>query len=152
MKKWAPWIAGGLAVIAAVVIGWGIAGVIDSGTSSHHRRPSLARIHARNVQLQTLLVMLMRSKGDAPATESQSSGTAHRSAPAVISNARSESEPDESACDPSYEGECLNANASDYDCSDGSGDGPEYAGEVVVVGNDHFGLDLDADGIGCEPH
>jgi len=151
MTKWVPWIAGGLAVAVAVMIGWGIAGATDSGDSSHGRRPSLARIHARNVQLQTLLVMLMQSKGNAAATKSQSSGTAHRLAPAVISDARSKSEPDASACDSSYEGECLDANASDYDCSGGSGDGPKYAGEVTVVGDDHFGLDLDADGIGCEP-
>jgi hypothetical protein len=151
MTKWVPWIAGGLAVAAAVMIGWGIAGATDSSDSSHGRRPSLARIHARNVQLQTLLVMLMQSKGNAPATKSQSSGTAHRLAPAVISDAGSKSEPDASACDPTYEGECLDANASDYDCSGGSGDGPKYAGEVTIVGDDHFGLDLDADGIGCEP-
>jgi hypothetical protein len=58
--------------------------------------------------------------------------------------------PEDTACDPSYEGECLDPSASDYDCVGGSGDGPEYTGTVSVVGDDHFGLDRDGDGIGCE--
>jgi hypothetical protein len=53
-------------------------------------------------------------------------------------------------CDPNYEGECLDADASDYDCAGGSGDGPEYAGPVEVVGSDPYGLDRDGDGFACE--
>jgi hypothetical protein len=54
-------------------------------------------------------------------------------------------------CDPSYAGECLDPNASDYDCAGGSGNGPEYVyGTVQVVGDDHYGLDGDGDGAGCE--
>jgi hypothetical protein len=53
-------------------------------------------------------------------------------------------------CDPSYEGACLDPNASDYDCAGGSGDGPEYTGTVSVVGDDHFDLDRDGNGVGCE--
>lgn len=53
------------------------------------------------------------------------------------------------SCDPNYSG-CLNPSASDYDCEGGSGDGPEYTGTVSVVGEDHFGLDSDSDGVGCE--
>lgn len=56
-----------------------------------------------------------------------------------------------SDCDPSYRGACLDPNASDYDCAGGSGNGPEYVdGPVEVVGDDHFGLDADGDGTGCE--
>jgi hypothetical protein len=55
-----------------------------------------------------------------------------------------------SDCDPNYSGACLDPNASDYDCSDGSGNGPDYTGTVTVVGEDHYGLDADGDGIGCE--
>jgi hypothetical protein len=55
-----------------------------------------------------------------------------------------------STCDPSYAGACLDADSPDYDCADGSGDGPDYTGRVRVVGDDHFGLDADGDGIGCE--
>lgn len=55
-----------------------------------------------------------------------------------------------SECDPNYEGACLDPNAYDYDCAGGSGDGPEYTGPVTVVGEDHYGLDADGDGHGCE--
>jgi hypothetical protein len=54
-----------------------------------------------------------------------------------------------SNCDPNYSG-CLDADAYDYDCIEGSGDGPEYTGEVRVYGDDHFGLDRDGDGVGCD--
>lgn len=54
-----------------------------------------------------------------------------------------------SNCHPSYSG-CLRADASDYDCLGGSGNGPYYTGRVEVIGPDVFGLDRDHDGIGCE--
>jgi hypothetical protein len=57
-----------------------------------------------------------------------------------------------SECDPNYAGACLDPYASDYDCEGGSGDGPEYTGTVTVVGEDHYGLDSDSDGTGCEPY
>lgn len=55
-----------------------------------------------------------------------------------------------SECHPSYEGACLDPNASDYDCEGGSGDGPSYTGPVRVVGSDPYDLDRDGDGIACE--
>jgi len=55
-----------------------------------------------------------------------------------------------SDCDASYTGACLDSNAGDYDCEGGSGDGPEYTGTVNVVGDDHFDLDRDGDGVGCD--
>jgi hypothetical protein len=55
-----------------------------------------------------------------------------------------------SECDPNYTGACLSPTASDYDCEGGSGNGPLYTGTVTVVGEDHYGLDADSDGIGCE--
>ena len=58
--------------------------------------------------------------------------------------------PPPSSCDPNYSGACLDPSSSDYDCAGGSGNGPDYTGTVTVVGNDHFGLDSDGDGIGCE--
>lgn len=58
----------------------------------------------------------------------------------------------ESNCDPNYSGACLDPTASDYDCEGGSGNGPYYTGTVEVVGEDHYGLDADGDGIGCEPY
>jgi hypothetical protein len=53
-------------------------------------------------------------------------------------------------CDSNYEGACLDPNAVDYDCEGGSGDGPEYTGLVTVVGDDHFDLDRNGDGVGCD--
>jgi resuscitation-promoting factor RpfB len=58
--------------------------------------------------------------------------------------------PEESECDPNYTGACLDPYASDYDCEGGSGNGPDYTGTVTVVGEDHYGLDADGDGTGCE--
>jgi len=55
-----------------------------------------------------------------------------------------------SECDPNYSG-CLDPYSPDYDCTGGSGDGPDYTGTVTVLGEDHYGLDSDSDGIGCEP-
>jgi hypothetical protein len=55
-------------------------------------------------------------------------------------------------CDPNYRGACLDPEASDYDCAGGEGDGPKYVeGPIAVVGEDHFGLDANGDGIACEP-
>jgi hypothetical protein len=52
-------------------------------------------------------------------------------------------------CTPGYS-PCLTP-ASDYDCEGGGGDGPEYVtGPVQVTGSDPYGLDLDANGVGCE--
>jgi hypothetical protein len=59
-------------------------------------------------------------------------------------------EPEPAAnCHSSYD-PCLDPNASDYDCEDGSGDGPEYTGFVTVKGPDDYDLDSDGDGTGCE--
>ena len=64
---------------------------------------------------------------------------------------RSRSTTGKATCDPNYKGACLDPNASDYDCAGGSGDGPKYVqGPVSVVGDDHYGLDADGDGVGCE--
>ncbi|MDD5638662.1 MAG: hypothetical protein PHO28_02015 [Candidatus Pacebacteria bacterium] len=53
------------------------------------------------------------------------------------------------SCHPNYSG-CLRADASDYDCIGGGGNGPYYTGKVRVIGSDVFGLDRDGDGWGCE--
>ena len=55
-------------------------------------------------------------------------------------------------CDPNYTGACLKPYVSDYDCAGGSGDGPYYTGYVEVVGDDHYDLDRDGDGVACEPY
>lgn len=54
-------------------------------------------------------------------------------------------------CDRNYSGACLKPNVSDYDCAGGSGNGPYYVqGPIRVVGNDHYRLDADGDGIACD--
>jgi hypothetical protein len=54
-------------------------------------------------------------------------------------------------CDPNYKGRCLKPNVKDYDCAGGSGNGPYYvSGPFRSVGNDHYRLDADHDGIACE--
>jgi hypothetical protein len=54
-----------------------------------------------------------------------------------------------SECDPNYSG-CLDPYSPDYDCEGGSGDGPDYTGTVTVLGEDHYGLDANSNGVGCE--
>jgi hypothetical protein len=56
----------------------------------------------------------------------------------------------EANCTPGYS-PCL-PPASDYDCSGGDGDGPEYTGQVRVTGSDPYGLDDNGNGVGCEPY
>jgi hypothetical protein len=54
-------------------------------------------------------------------------------------------------CHPDYPDVCLDPNSPDYDCASGSGDGPDYIdGPLTVQGSDEFGLDSDANGVGCE--
>ncbi|MFL6130940.1 MAG: PASTA domain-containing protein [Mycobacteriales bacterium] len=55
------------------------------------------------------------------------------------------------SCDPAYPDVCLKDGIGDYDCSSGSGNGPNYVrGPVRVLPPDPFGLDADGDGVGCE--
>jgi hypothetical protein len=51
-------------------------------------------------------------------------------------------------CTPGYS-PCLPPD-SDYDCDNGSGDGPSYTGQVSVTGPDPYDLDADGDGIACD--
>jgi hypothetical protein len=85
--------------------------------------------------LYTNTIRRKRINGAPPSRPSGGSGPSHTSP----------------SCDSSYKGACLNPNASDYDCAGGSGDGPYYVqGPITVVGDDHYGLDRDGDGIACE--
>jgi resuscitation-promoting factor RpfB len=75
---------------------------------------------------------------------------AERRAAEEVEAQEAEVEEESTECDPNYSGACLDPYASDYDCEGGSGNGPEYTGTVTVVGEDHYGLDADGDGVGCE--
>ncbi len=94
-------------------------------------RRAAARKHARRVAARELA----REEGQAQVAEEEAAAAAAAEA---------------SECDPNYSGACLNPNSSDYDCAGGSGNGPDYTGPVTVVGEDHYGLDADGDGYGCE--
>ena len=66
--------------------------------------------------------------------------------PAPIPSPKAET----SECDPNYAGACVPI-ARDVDCAGGKGDGPAYVrGPVQVIGDDHYRLDDDGDGIACE--
>jgi len=71
-------------------------------------------------------------------------------AAAVRAEEEAAEEEEASECDPNYTGACLDPYASDYDCEGGSGDGPLYTSTVSVVGEDHYGLDANSNGVGCE--
>jgi hypothetical protein len=148
-----------LVVVAVLVVILGSAASSGGGSSRRGLQTtgavSLSHIRARNIRLQEMIVLMkerqMRglpagSAGPTPAKR------VHPSATASVASEISEetAEPESEECDPNYQGACLDPNASDYDCAGGSGNGPDYTGEVIVVGEDHFGLDADGDGIGCE--
>jgi hypothetical protein len=82
---------------------------------------------------------------DARARELQQSAAQ----PAPEPGPEPEPEPEPASdCHPSYD-PCLPI-VSDVDCVGGSGDGPEYTGQVSVVGPDEYDLDRDGDGVGCD--
>lgn len=67
----------------------------------------------------------------------------------VVVHAPAPVAPAASSCDPNYSGQCVPIT-SDVDCAGGSGDGPAYlTGTVSVIGSDHYGLDRNHDGVGC---
>ena len=60
-----------------------------------------------------------------------------------------------SGCEPSYPDVCLRSGIGDYDCANGTGDGPNYVPGPVKVdwtvpNPDPFGLGADQNGTGCE--
>lgn len=61
MKKRTPWILGGIALIA-IGIGITVASQTDGDRKPIAAAQAIARIHARNVKLQTILLLLMRPK------------------------------------------------------------------------------------------
>lgn len=103
-----------------------------------HHREVVARRHRAQVRAEEAE---RRATAEAEAAEAE-----------LVAEEEAAAEEEASECDPNYSGACLDPSAYDYDCEGGSGDGPEYTGTVVVVGEDHYGLDADSDGTGCEPY
>jgi hypothetical protein len=88
-------------------------------------------------------IALHKVAGGTPALDASECGPSPQPHPSEQTSSTS--------CDPSYAGACLDPNSPDYDCEGGTGDGPDYvAGPIEVVGDDHFDLDSDGDGIACE--
>jgi hypothetical protein len=158
MRKRRTLAAGGivLAITAIAVVAFASTSPSSSGSIGRGQLgygQSLSRIRVRNLQLQSMLVLLTeRQSHSYRKPPVRVAAPSHRQAPPSVPVVGESSElaSEESACDPNYEGASLDPNASDYDCEGGSGNGPDYTGEVTVVGEDHFGLDADGDGIGCE--
>jgi hypothetical protein len=123
----------------------------------------------------TAAAIVLFAAGCGPELEPNSDDTARSPAPTVAESAsptisadaadeagRSTDEEAEAGDRPAAAGECAayvdsddwcTDGIGDYDCEDGSGDGPNYAPsdvEVVNPGTDPFGLDDDDDGDGCE--
>jgi hypothetical protein len=102
---------------------------------------SSGRLHA--------LVVEARAEARAKALARAEARAEKKAEAAAAAAAAAETTAQASNCDSNYSG-CLDPNASDYDCSGGSGNGPKYTGPVQVLGYDHYGLDADGDGVGCE--
>lgn len=140
-------------MVLLALVGIGVASGSGAGPQqSLVLRNGLSKIRHRNNQLRSEISLLQEQRLHA--------GPPASSTPVHLNHPPQQAEPEsstessvaetESSCDPNYEGACLNAGVPDYDCAGGDGNGPDYTGEVTVVGEDHFGLDADGDGIGCE--
>ncbi len=82
-------------------------------------------------------------------SQSPAAGTSVRPGRTVsLVTAKPAPQPSSNNCTPGYS-PCL-PPAPDYDCSGGTGNGPEYTGPVRVTGSDPYDLDSDNDGYGCE--
>jgi hypothetical protein len=104
-----------------------------------HHRQLVARYHRAQVRAEEAERRAAEAAEEAEAEE-------------LVAEEEAAAEEEASECDPNYSGACLDPYASDYDCEGGSGNGPAYTGTVTVVGEDHYGLDSDSDGTGCEPY
>ncbi|HEX5527901.1 MAG TPA: hypothetical protein VFX44_11990 [Solirubrobacterales bacterium] len=146
-----------VAALAALVLASGCGesedmgpGHMDQGQMQRHMKGHRAAMRAR---MRHRAMMARRHHRQMMRRHRQAMRRLHaREARRAAAAARAEetAEAEASECDPNYSGACLDPYASDYDCEGGSGNGPDYTGEVTVIGVDHYGLDADGDGIGCE--
>jgi len=158
--------AGVLIVVTLLFVGCGEA---DPASTSSSAQPALERQAKRHQVAVRRAEARQRARAAARRHHRQVIARRHRAAVRAEEAQRRASEAAEaevtqlaaeeavveeeaSECDPNYSGACLDPSAYDYDCEGGSGDGPEYTGTVAVVGEDHYGLDADSDGTGCEPY
>jgi uncharacterized membrane protein YccC len=156
-----------LTAVAAVLLGSGCGGSDETGPGhmyqgqmqrrmEGHRAAMQARHQAmmRRARMQARHRAMMARRHHRQAMRRHRAAMRHLHAEEAARQAaaaeEAASEESSSECDPNYSGACLDPYASDYDCEGGSGNGPDYTGEVTVVGVDHYGLDADGDGTGCE--
>jgi hypothetical protein len=154
-----------LVLVAAVIVlgGCGESEESSEGRSQQARVVRQVKLHRAAVQRAKMRqraraavrrhhrqVMARRHRAQVRAAEAERRATEKTEALAAEEAEATAAEEEASECDPNYSGACLDPYASDYDCEGGSGDGPEYTGLVTVVGEDHYGLDADGDGDGCE--
>lgn len=119
-------------------------GVRQHAQLRHQMRAMAHRAVARRTREAHRALIRREYREEAEARELAQAETRERE------EAEAPEEAESSECDPNYSGACLDPYASDYDCEGGSGNGPDYTGTVAVVGDDHYGLDADGDGVGCE--
>lgn len=139
--------------LALVATGCGSSDETSSAEQEARQRVALeaqqAAVQRRHREARRIAVQERRAaarrRAQRAAARERSQAAAREEAETVESE-----EAESSECDPNYSGACLDPYASDYDCEGGSGNGPDYTGFVVVVGNDHYGLDADGDHRGCE--
>jgi hypothetical protein len=112
------------------------------------RARAAARSKARSVAREARAAALARDQATCTSAEKAKVRAGAATPPGCAAYAAQQKA--RSRCDPNYAGACLKPDSPDYDCRGGSGDGPDYIGPVRVVGDDHYGLDRDGDGIGCQ--
>jgi hypothetical protein len=145
-----------LAIVALVVVaGCGESDeTTEAGTGPGRieRQTARHRAAARRAKIRRQTRVAERRRRQAAARRRHQAEMRQIRAAAAEQRAAEQAEEEASECDPNYSGACLDPYASDYDCEGGSGNGPEYTGTVTVVGEDHYELDADGDGTGCEPY
>ena len=133
-----------LAIAAIAVVAFASPGSSSNGSTGRGQLgygQSLSRIRARNLRLQSMLLLLTERQSpryQEPAVRVAAPTHRQHSSSVPVAEASSEPAPEESECDSNYEGDCLDPNASDYDCEGGSGNGPDYitgdAGNDSILG------------------
>jgi hypothetical protein len=71
---------------------------------------------------------------------------------ATVLMAAADTQTAQAGCDPHYTSETCLPIATDVDCAGGKGNGPAYVrGPFEYRGDDIYDLDVDGDGVACEP-
>jgi hypothetical protein len=156
---------GGLAVfttaVALLIVGTGCGSGNNAATHESVEAPHSREAQRRRVQRQAAIrrahararheIAQRRARRAEHEREREQQARERRARVAEEEEAQAAAEEEpEPSCDSNYSGACLDPAASDYDCEGGSGNGPYYTGTVTVVGEDHYELDADSDGTGCE--